>query len=71
MRTLIDIPNAQVRALAELCDKVNQPRAAIVREAIAEYLAKYHRGPGEDAFGLWTAAAPDGVDFQRDARAEW
>jgi predicted transcriptional regulator len=71
MRTLIDLPDPQVRALAALCDKVNKSRASIVREAIAEYLAKYQRGPGEEAFGLWTANAPDGIDFQRDARAEW
>ncbi len=71
MRTLIDLPDPQIRALAALCDKVNKPRAVIVREAIAEYLAKYQRGPAEEAFGLWTADAPDGVDFQRDARAEW
>jgi hypothetical protein len=71
MRTLIDLPDPQIRALAALCDKVNKSRASIVREAIAEYLAKYQRGPGEEAFGLWTADAPDGVDFQRDARAEW
>jgi hypothetical protein len=71
MRTLIDLPDPQVRALAALCDKVNKSRASIVREAIAEYLAKYQRGPDEEAFGLWTANAPDGIDFQRDARAEW
>jgi hypothetical protein len=71
MRTLIDLPDPQVRALAALCDRVNKSRASIVREAIAEYLAKYQRGPGEEAFGLWTADAPDGIDFQRDARAEW
>ncbi|WP_428486060.1 ribbon-helix-helix protein, CopG family [Rhodopila sp.] len=71
MRALIDIPDTQVRALAALCEKVNQPRAAIVRDAIAEYLAKYQRAPGEEAFGLWTANAPDGIDFQRNVRAEW
>jgi len=68
---LIDLPDPQVRALAALCDKVNKSRASIVREAIAEYLAKYQRAPGEAAFGLWTADGPDGFDFQRDARAEW
>ncbi len=71
MRALIDIPDTQVRALAALCEQVNQPRAVIVRQAIAEYLVKYQRGPGQDAFGLWTASAPDGINFQRDARAEW
>jgi hypothetical protein len=33
MRTLIDLPDSQIRALADLCERVRQPRAAIIREA--------------------------------------
>ena len=36
MRTLIDLPDAQIQALAALCNRVRQPRAAVIREAVAE-----------------------------------
>lgn len=71
VRALIDIPDTQIRALAALCEKVKQPRAVIIRDAIAEYLARHQRVSNDEAFGLWTADAPDGVDFQRAARTEW
>lgn len=71
MRTLVDIPDRQIRALAELCDKVNQPRAAVIRAAIDEYLARHTPGARDDAFGLWDARTPDGVALQRGLRDEW
>lgn len=70
MRTLIDIPDEQVRGLAELGARSRRPRAALVREAIAEYLAR-HRPPPQDAFGLWDKTTPDGLKYQKRIRAEW
>jgi len=71
MRTLIDLPNAQIQALAALCDRVGQSRAAVIREAVAEYLERRAAKPAEAAFGLWGSEAVDGLDYQRKARAEW
>lgn len=71
MRTLVDIPADQIEALATLCARMKQPRAAIVRAAIAEYLAKRQSADQGDAFGLWGATAEDGLVFQEKARAEW
>lgn len=71
MRTLVDIPDAQIEALAALCERMKQPRAAIVREAIAEYLAKHQRAEQPGAFGLWGTDTEDGMVFQEKARAEW
>ena len=71
MRTLIDLPDAQIQALAALCDRVGQSRAAVIREAVAEYLERRAGRPVEAAFGLWGAVAEDGLDYQRKARAEW
>jgi predicted transcriptional regulator len=71
MRILIDLPDAQIRALAALCEKVNQPRAAIIREAVAEYLDRHTAKTAEAAYGLWDTEAMDGLAYQERARAEW
>ena len=71
MRTLIDLPDAQIQALAALCEQVKQPRAAVIRAAVAEYLERRAVKPAEAAFGLWGNEALDGVAYQQKARSEW
>jgi predicted transcriptional regulator len=71
MRTLIDLPDTQIQALAALCERVKQPRAAVIREAVAEYLERHAAKPAEAAYGLWGANAMDGLAYQERARAEW
>jgi predicted transcriptional regulator len=71
MRTLIDLADTQVQALAALCERVRQPRAAVIREAVAEYLERRTTKPADAAFGLWGAEAMDGVAYQEKARTEW
>lgn len=70
MRTIIDIPDSAVRELAALAERVNQPRAALVREAIADYLTR-HRPNDVAAFGLWGTDGSDGMAYQEKVRAEW
>jgi predicted transcriptional regulator len=71
MRTIVDIPDTQVRALAALAERVNLPRAALVREAIADYLARHRHDAQAEAFGLWGGDGPDGLAYQEKVRAEW
>lgn len=71
MRTLIDLHEAQVQELAALAGRTGLSRAAIVREAVAEYLERRAVKPLESAFGLWGKDAPDGLDYQHEMRAEW
>jgi predicted transcriptional regulator len=71
MRTLIDLPDAQIQALATLCERMKQPRAAIIREAVAEYLERRATKPAEAAYGLWGAEAMDGLAYQEKVRSEW
>jgi predicted transcriptional regulator len=71
MRTLVDIPDNQIRELAELCEQVNRPRAALIRDAIADYLARHRHHAEQDAFGLWGTDGPDGLAYQQKAREEW
>lgn len=70
MRVLVDIPDNQLGALTALCERVRQPRAAVVRQAIAEYLARHQEQVRQDAFGLW-GKGPDGLAYQEAMRAEW
>lgn len=71
MRTLIDLPDPQIQALAALCERVKQPRAAIIREAVAEYLERRAVKPAEAAYGLWGAEAMDGLAYQQKVREQW
>jgi metal-responsive CopG/Arc/MetJ family transcriptional regulator len=71
MRTLIDLPDPQIQALAALCDRVKQSRAAVIRAAVDEYLARHKPQPLKAGFGLWGIEGPDGLAYQRDIRAEW
>jgi predicted transcriptional regulator len=71
MRTLIDLPDTQIQALAALCERVRQPRAAVIREAVAEYLDRRAMKSADAAYGLWGADAVDGLAYQEKARGEW
>jgi predicted transcriptional regulator len=71
MRTLIDLPDPQIRALADLCERANLSRAAVIREAVAEYLERHTPKPIEAAYGLWGNEAMDGLARQEQVRAEW
>ena len=52
MRTLIDLPDSQIQALAALCERVKQPPAAIIREAVAEFPERHAVQPTDAAYGL-------------------
>lgn len=70
MRTLVDIPEAELEALNALSERDQRSRAALIREAIADYLQK--RQPSlHDAFGLWGEGKRDGLAWQEKLRAEW
>ena len=74
MRTLVDLPQEYIDALAELGERVGSSRAALVREAVAEYLNKRQPRSLDESFGLWRTQAgepEDGVVYQDRLRAEW
>ena len=73
MRTLVDIPEADVRKLDELAAKMNRSRAAEIRAAVEQHL----RGTSDKS---WIAASAghwkhrddigDGVEYQRIMRED-
>jgi hypothetical protein len=46
-------------------------RAALIREAIDDFLAKRRRNREGDAFGLWGKRKVDGLVYQERVRREW
>lgn len=71
MRTLVDIPDGQLKDLAQISKTNGQSRAAIIRDAIAAYIARHRPGRMDDAFGLWGDRKVDGLEYQKKLRSEW
>ena len=71
MRTLIDLGEAQVKALDEMSKREKTSRAALIRQAVEDFLAKRRPRPDSDAFGLWGERATDGLAYQEKIRGEW
>jgi hypothetical protein len=70
MRTLVDIPDRQIKDLTAICEAENVSRAEAIRQAISAYLEK--KKPGAvDAFGLWKGRVVDGLTYQEQVRSEW
>ena len=71
MRTLVDLGDTQLQALDELSKKEKRSRAALIRQAIDDYLAKQRDKQEGDAFGLWGKRRVDGLAYQEKVRSEW
>jgi predicted transcriptional regulator len=71
MRTLVDIDEPHLRELDRLASRERRSRAAMVREAIAEYLDKRTPQALDDAYGLWGERKVDGLHYQEKVRSEW
>ena len=71
MRALVDMNDAQINALDTLAKRMRQSRAALIRAAIDEYLARHRREQVEDGFGLWGTRKVDGLAYQEKTRSEW
>jgi metal-responsive CopG/Arc/MetJ family transcriptional regulator len=71
MRTLVDLTDAQLRALDELSKKDQRSRAVLIRQAIDDYLRKRRHEEEGEAFGLWGYRKADGLAYQKKVRSEW
>lgn len=78
MRTLIDVPDDDIKWLDAKAAEEGKSRAALVREAVSSYRAQVPTGGGskdwlEAGFGLWTrhGIAFDPHEYDRKRRAEW
>ena len=75
MRTIVDLPDEQIRALDAYSKKYGISRAEAVRRAVASFLPKRRQGRldfrNDPAFGYWKNRDVDSVEYQRTLRAEW
>lgn len=71
MRTLLDIPEEDLKLLNKLSDAEEVSRAELVRRAIFQYLKAHRSTAKAEAFGLWADAPEDGRSYQRKIRREW
>ena len=71
MRTIIELPEAQVEALDTLCRREGISRAEAIRRAIASHLHEARTSADRPAFGLWRARPVDGLAYERRLRDEW
>ncbi len=70
MRTIIDLTDHQVAALAEWCERENISRAEAVRRALDAMLAEKQHASREAAFGAW-APRGDSRSVVAALRDEW
>ena len=71
MRTLIDLPQRAVAALAEICRRERISRAEAIRRAVALYVAQRKSTSEEEVFGLWRKRELEGRVYEDKLRDEW
>ena len=69
-RTIVDIPDTQLRDLDALCDSLGISRAEAVRRAIVHFLRDGCERV-DDGFGLWRAAFASSDDARRSLERRW
>jgi hypothetical protein len=71
MRTIIDLPEAQIEALDTLCRREGISRAEAIRRAVAAHVRSERGREPDPAFGLWKARPVEALKHQRRLRREW
>jgi Ribbon-helix-helix protein, copG family len=72
-RFLVDVPVDDVRKLDEIAKREGKSRAAVLREAVTNYLEESRKEGFEKYFGLWErhGSTVDGLEYERQLRDEW
>ena len=71
MRTLIDIPEEDLKLLTQVAKKLSISRAEFVRRSVTASLAAHHQKMSHAAFGAWSDFPEDGLAYQQRMREEW
>jgi hypothetical protein len=70
MRTIIDLPEDDLKAVKALAKRQRVSQAEVVRRAVHYYLARRPLDDDQTVFGLW-AGRQDGLEYQKERRGEW
>jgi hypothetical protein len=71
MRTIIELPAAQLEALDAICEREGISRAEGVRRSVAQYVQQQRASTPDKAFGLWRGRGVDGLTYEAHLRREW
>ena len=69
-RTIVDIPEEQLREVARICSALNISRAEAVRRGLSEFI-RHHSSVREDGFGLWLDDDAVAADPAAVVRGRW
>jgi metal-responsive CopG/Arc/MetJ family transcriptional regulator len=70
MRTLVDLPEEELKQLTVLSRTRKVSRAELIRQAVSGYLEQNRVGM-KGSFGLWKKRDEDGIAYQERLRGEW
>jgi len=71
MRTIVDIPKEQLKALSKVCERRDISRAEAVRQALRSYIEQTRDADPNEVFGLWKDRHVDGLKYEDSIRGEW
>lgn len=71
MRTIVDLPEEQLGALAQLCEAQKISRAEAVRRAVGRLIKESQADKKDVGFGIWMHKRIDSRKFVGKLRAEW
>ena len=71
MRTIVDLPDEQIGALARLCEEQKISRAEAVRRAVGQLIKETASKRKDVGFGIWRHKRLDGRKYVEKLRSEW
>lgn len=74
-RTIIDLPDEDLKRLDSLAEATSVPRATVLREAVAEYVVRKGKAPATPkpltGFGALKGYYGEAQAYQDELRNEW
>jgi metal-responsive CopG/Arc/MetJ family transcriptional regulator len=72
VRTIVDLPDAQLRELGRLCEEQKISRAEAIRRAVGKLLKESaSKRADERGFGIWRHKRINGRKYVEKIRSEW
>jgi len=71
MRTIVDLPDEQLGALARLCEEQKISRAEAVRRAVDQLIRETATKRKDVGFGIWRNKRIDSRKYVEKLRTEW